>query len=80
VPENFSIEKEQRAKRLFVRRHRDVSLIRQMCEKPFDLALPKFPWMPHSVKPDEAPRPVYVGLLGTEAVVQVSDSLAQACE
>jgi hypothetical protein len=54
-----------------------VSLIRQPGQKGFDLRPCHFGWMANAVKADEGATPENVSLLGTPAVVQQANALAQ---
>lgn len=63
-----------------MRRHRDMSLVCQVREEPLDLDLPHVPRMARAVIADESAGPIYVGLFGTEAVMQISDAFAQTCK
>ena len=74
--QHLGVEKDQGRERLLVRGRRDTALVGQPGQKRFDLGTAEIAWVLQSMKPYECPAPLHVGLLGSPAVVQESDSFA----
>src|SRR5690606_6104502 len=77
LPEYIPVEEQDRAQGLLVRRNRHMTLVRQMCEKAFDLGFAQPPRMPHTVVAKESTRPVHIRLLRAKAVVKISNAFSK---
>ena len=77
---HFSIEKQERAQRLILRRGRDLPLYREPGDKRAHLVLAHLGRVALAVEQDVAPNPGDVRLLGFQAVVSRADGLAYAVE
>jgi hypothetical protein len=75
--DHFLVQEQQRAQGLAVRGGRHLALRGQHGQERLDLRLRHLPRMPHAVKADEMAHPVNVGLLGAQAVVQITEPLPQ---
>jgi hypothetical protein len=72
--EDFLVEKQQRRKRLLMRRGRQVALVREVGEKGDDLARTHIYRMPLAVEQHVAAHPLDVRLLRSDAVMLVADT------
>src|SRR5262249_20089714 len=74
--EDVLIEKQERGKRLVLRRGGDVSLRRQVTQESRDLGLAETRWVTLAAPENKALDPVHVSLLRAPAVVQPLDRVA----
>lgn len=80
-PQHLPAEEQRRIQCLAVRGREYLPLDRQRGQEGYyDLALTHVAWMPHGAAPampaNEVSRPVQVGLLGLQAIVQIPNPLA----
>jgi hypothetical protein len=75
-----AIQEEYGVQRLILRRGRDVTLRREIAQKRGELRCAHLSRVALAVKQDEAPDPLHICLLGTDAVVPKPDHLAHLIE
>ena len=78
--QHLLIEEQQSRQRLLMRGHRDTPLGCEPGQKRFDLRATQIRRMPHLMEAHKGPYPMEIGLLRSNAVVQIANALAHLIE